>query len=282
MPIKPITQVLVRVDKALQDEITTDSGLKLYLDPTFKKEWACSVTATIAALPTNPKPQDKKILSQLKVGDEVAMSYQVVADFEFKGDGGQFMSMVEDNDYVKEFINGKGDTVKAYALPKRSGLPGAMWVGVYQSKKRELIDGIQGTESEVYRWLSQFPFGKTDIYTFNNLFSYNGEDYWRCFATDIFAKKVKGHWVAVNNRLICKPFDGEVPDHFLVNGNGLPEKVKIRYQDRARLMSGGKKLKLKKDAVISFDPKHCEKYEFDRKQYYLINENVVEGIWQEH
>lgn len=274
----PITQVLLTIPKALQDEITLDSGLKLYISPDYSKEWQAAVTATIAALPLKVSKKDEAIISQLQVGDEVAMSYQVVADFEFRGDGKQFMPTTEDDRYVKEFVNGKGETVRVYGLAKRSGFKGLTWVATYQNKKREVIDGVQGSEEEVERWLSQFPFGKTDIYSFNNLFEYKGQDYWKAYPTDIFAKKVKGHWVAVGDRVLCKPLEEEVPNEILLSINH-KETVKIRYQDRAVVISGGKKLNLKKGQIVSFESRHLEKYKFDNKDYYLINERLVQGIW---
>lgn len=275
---KPVSQVLLSIDKALQDEIVTDSGLKLYIDPSYSKEWNAASVATIVSLPINPTPKDKEILSKLYPGDVVAISYQVIADFEFKGDGGQFMPSTEDNPYVKEFINGKGETVRVYGLAKRSGFKGLTWIGTYQNKRREVIDGIQGNEEQVERWLSQFPFGKTDEYSFNNLFEYNGKDYWKCYPDQIFAKKVKGHWVAIGDRVMCKPIEEEAPAELLqlIQHH---ESVKIRYTDRATVISGGKKLNLKKGQVVSFSPGHCEKYKFGNTEYYLINERLVQGIW---
>jgi hypothetical protein len=278
-PLQPISQILLSVSKPLQDELVTDSGLTLYLDPSYSKEHNVAVTATIVQLPIRCSPKDKEIISKLNIGDEVAISYQVVADFEFKGDGNQFMSTLEDNDYVREFVNGKGETVKVYAMKKMSGILGVVWVGLYQNKRQELIDGVQGDEETVERWLSQFPFGKTDIYTFNNLFTHNKKDYWKCYATDVFAKKVKGHWVAVSDRILCKPIDEVMDDQFLINENGLPEKVMMRHQDRARVLSGGEKINIKKGSVISFDPTHVEKYKFGNNDYWLVNERVVQGKW---
>lgn len=275
---QPVSQVLLYIEQALQDTIVTDSGLKLYISPDYKKEWQAAVTATIAALPIKVSKKDEAIISQLKIGDEVAMSYQVVADFEFKGDGHRFMPSTEDDRYTKEFVNGKGETVRVYGLAKRSGFKGLTWVATYQNKRREVIDGIQGDEETVERWLSQFPFGKTDEYTFNNFFEYNGTDYWKAFPDEIFAKKVKGHWVAIGDRIICTPIDEDVPVELLQKIQH-HESVKIRRQDRATVLSGGKRMNLKKGDVISFNQSHVEKYRFNNLEYYLINERVVQGKW---
>lgn len=275
----PVNQVLLTIPKALNDELTTSSGLKLYLDPTYAKEWNSAVVATIAALPIKCSPKEKKILDKLKVGDTVVMSYQVVADFEFSSDGGRFMQTTEDNPHMREYTNSKGEWVKVYAMPKFTGISKIQWVGVYQDRNRKVIDGVQGTENELERWLSQFQFGKTDIYRFNNYFEYNGEEYWKCNLNQIFAKKVDGHLVAVGDRVITKPIEEEVPREIareIVKGT---DDVKIRYQDRGRVITGGKEKGIKKEQAVSFAQKHLERYEIDNKPYYLINQNLINGIW---
>lgn len=279
--LTPVSQVLLHIDKALQDELTTDSGLKFYIDPDYKKEWQASVTARVAKLPAKVSPKEKDIYDNLKVGDEVAISYRVVADFEFKGDGHRFMECVEPNNYVKDYRNGKGDRLSVYALPKRAGLTHIpMWVGVCQDKRGDVISGTQGTEDEVSRWQAQFPIGKTDEYSFNNFFAYDGEDFWKCNLTEIFAKKVKGHLVAIGNRVICVPVDEEVPQEALI-AQHRGHNIKIRHQDRARVLTSANK-NFKKGEIISFESDKLEKYEFFGKQYYLVNENFILGKWSDN
>lgn len=279
MNFRPISQVLLRIDKVLQDELITDSGVKLYISPDYKKEWRASVTATVVGLPIKINPKHKHIFDNIKIGDEIAMSYMVVADFEFQSDAPRFMPTTEDNPHIREYVNAKGEWVKVYALPKRYGITSHVWVGIYQDRAGNVINGIQGTESEINRWLSQFPLGKTDIYTHNNLFNYEGVDYWKCDLDDIFAKKVKGHWVAVGDRVICKPVEEVVPDKFLMN-ELRGQDVKLRYEDRGKVITGGKSKGVKKDETISFNPRYLEKYDFDNKQYFLINEKWIDGKWQ--
>lgn len=274
----PINQVLLKVDKALNDEIVTDGGLKLYLDPTFSKEWNAAVTATIFEIPAKVSKKDKRFLSQISIGDEVAMSFQVVADLEFKGDGDRFMATTEDNPHQQEYANGKGEWLRCYALPTRKGINKATWVGVYSNKRGEFIDGCQGSESDLARWKSQFPFGKTDIYNHRNLFSYNDNNYWKADPDQIFAKKVNGHVVAVGNRIICKPIDEDVPrekNDLIIR----TQSIKLRYQDRARVISSTRK-DIKKDYIISFRPMDIEKYTLWGQEYYLINERFVQGVWE--
>lgn len=279
MDIQPVNQVLIEINEALQSEITTDSGLRLFYDPSYKKEWAVSVVGNVIALPIKMNSKQKKIAEQLSVGDEIFFSYRVVADFDWESDGERFMPSTEDNPYVKEFVNGAGEKISMYALPKRSGLIGATWVAMYLGKGGNFISGEQGSEEEVERWMAQFPFGKTDIYKFNNMFEYRGKTYWKASIEDIFAKKVDGHLVAVGDRVICRPIEEDVPEN-VKSSLGYMGDVKIRYQDRGKILTGGKEKGLKKEQTISFSPTHNEKYEFYGKQYFLINQNFVQGVWQ--
>jgi hypothetical protein len=273
--LKPITQVFVCVKSAFTEELVTDSGLKFYIDPSYRKEWQVSVTGTIAALPAKVLPQYKKVFQSVSIGDEIAMSYTVVADFEFKSDAPNFMQVTEDNPHFREYVNAKDEWLRVYALP---GKISKVWVGIYQDRNRNIISGVRGSESQMERWLSQFPIGKTDIYTFRNLFSYNGTDYWKCGLDDIFAKKIKGHWQAVGDRVICKPVEEVVPEKLLIKEHR-GQDVRMRYQDRGMILTGGKDKGLKKGEVIGFNPRYLEKYTLDHKQYYLIDEKRVNGRW---
>lgn len=276
---RPLNQVLLTVPQAFTDEIVTESGLKLYLDSSYSKEWNAAVIATIADLPLKVLAKHQHIFDKLKVGDTVAISYQIVADFTFGSDAKQFIQATEDNPHHKEFVNGMGEWIRMYALPKRSGLEGVMWCATYTNKYRQFVDGVQGDEEEVYRWMSQFAFGKTDRFTFNNYFEFDGKDYWKADLDDIFAVKRKGHWVAVSDRVICRPIEEKVPDPYLIAAHKGHD-VKMRFTDRARVITGGKEKNIKKDSVVSFDPRHLEKYTFDNKEFYLIKQSMVVGTWQ--
>ena len=275
---KPLHSCLVRLDTAYQEEILLDSGLKLYLDPTYNKSWNATVTGKIAALPIRGKNKNENaILKELKIGDEICMSYRVVADFQFASDGKQFMSTLEDNPYMQYYINGEGEKVQVSALPTKDRK--IIWVGAYLDKYNQFIHGCQGTESEVLRWKSQFSFGKTDNYTFNNLFNFNGIDYWKCDLKEIYAKNKKGRVYAVGEKVICKPVEEVVPSE-VAEALGYKEEIKIRRQDRAEVLSGGKNKGIKVGQIISFDQKVLEKYVFFGKEFYIVNSNRINGIWR--
>lgn len=280
MDSTPLTSALVRIENAYQEEILTDSGLRLYLDPSYEKSYNCTVTGVIAALPLKAKNKyEQQILDQLEIGDEICMSYRVVADFQYASDAGQFMSAYEENPYMQFYINGKGEQIQVMALPTKVRGHN-IWVGTMSNQYGEFINGCQGTESEVENWKLQFPFGKTDNYIFNNLLNLNGQDYWICDLSEIYAKKVKGHIVALGQKVICTPVEEEVPEAVKASLKYIGKDLNIRYTDRAKVLSGGKAGGLKKGQIISFDPMVLEKYNFFDKNYYIVNENRINGIWK--
>lgn len=280
--LSPVSKVLLSLEKPLQDQIVTESGLKFFIDPTYNKNFQATVTGKIAALPINPRTRkEKEIMSQLEVGDEVCFSYMVVSDMTFSSDANRFISIHDTDDgNLREFKSGMGESIRIYAMHGRIS---KIWVGVYEDKRGRFVHGVQGTQAELERWMAQFPFGKTDEYTFNNFFEVDGNDYWKCELEDVFAKRGKdGHLVAIGDRIIMKPVDEEIPADVKMGINLFGKDAKIRYQDRGRVISGGKGKGLKKDAVVGFNPTFLEKYQFFDKEYYLINERYVLGTWSDN
>lgn len=270
---------MLTLDKAFQDEIITPSGLRLFLDGSYNKNFTATVTGTIAALPIKAQsPKDQKILDSLNIGDEVCLSYLVVFDVEYESDGNQFMPATEGNEMMRSWISGAGEKLDVVALP---GKITPTWVGYYRNKYGQLVDGTQGRQSDVERWLAQFPIGKTDRYYHRNLFNFNGQDYWKCEMQDIFAKRVNGEIISLSNRIICEPVEEEIPIEHKLQIANFGDDVKIRYQDRGRVLSGGDRKGVKKGDVIAFQPTILEKYEFWNKEYFLVNENYVHGKFVE-
>lgn len=268
--VKPVNKVLLCLDRALNDEIITEGGLKLYLDPTWDVHWNATVTGVVKGIPAHSN-------LNLKIDDVVAFSYRVIADRACNKKD-YFQPIFAPLPHLKRFMNGNGDKITFMAIP---GVISKIYVCTLVDKRNDLVDGLQGDEHDAERWLAQFNFSNVQDMRFNNLFDINGKDYWSSDIEDIFAKKVKGQIVSIGDRVICEPIDVDVKDRIeLLNGIVLPQKsVKIRYYDRAKVVAGGERLGIKKGDIISFDEEFVEKYEFWGKKYFLIKERRVNAIW---
>lgn len=271
----PIISCLVEISTAFQDEIVTPSGLRFFLDGSYNKNYTATVVGKIAALPIKAQSEkDAKILANLAIGDEVCISYMVVFDVEYESDGFQFMEVTEGSEMMRSWISGAGEKLDVVALP---GKIKPHWVGYYRNKFNQHVDGCEGDQSTVERWLSQFSMGKTDKYHHRNKFNFNGKDYWKADLQDIFAKRVNGEIVSVSNRVICEPVEEDMPLDIKYNIAQIGTDVKIRYQDRGLVISGGENKGINKGDIVAFPPNVLEKYEFFGKEYYLINESFVHG-----
>lgn len=281
--IKPVNSVFLSMEKPLQDEILLGNGLKLFLAAEYNRSWNATVTAKIAALPIDPTGENKEISEKLNVGDEIAFSYQVVDDVTFGKSGDYFMPTIEENPYVQRFVNSKDEVLSVTKLPPVFGKFTPIWVGLLLDRYGERIDGTQGNEREVKRWLSQFTFSGIQDYKFKNLLEVDGVDYWKCDYKYIFAKKQGDEIIALGDRIILEPIEESVKERFeIAEGIKLPyQTVKIRYMDRGKVVSGGERIGVKKGDIVSFNEQYKEPYDLWGKKYYLIKEKRVNGLWLE-
>lgn len=266
----------LKIDKALQDSIIMSNGEKLYIAAEWDIENNASVIGTVAYLPKVAKGENKSVLSQLEVGNEVAFSYSVCASTSFNDDTESFLETSEGSDYLKMFQNGKKQRIKVMALP---GNVSPIWVGVLNDKHGEWIDGIQGREIDVNRWLAQFQFGGSDQLRFTNFFDLEGEELWQCKYGEIFCKKVGDEVVAVNDWIVCEPILLDKTTLYnLENGLSLPPmSVCLKLTDRAKIVSGGG---FEKDTIIASAERFFGIYKLWGKEYMIIKKRNVNGTYE--
>lgn len=274
---QPIDKILVTMPAPLVDEIVTKGGIKLYIDPTFSPEFNATVTGKVCGLPTNPKSQDKEIVSKLNLGDEVAFNYKVVINKKFTHDPEKFTQMI-DTPNKRMFINGKKENIIINGLPYRGD---TIWVGVYLSNRGERIDGIQGNESQIERWLSQFNLSKDTPFVYKNLIHYDNQDVWQTDYIHVYAKKTDKGIESLGDRIIMKEVKVDITERAkIAKGIDLPDNsVILEYTDRGEVVSGGEALGIKKGDVVFFDRGLVEKYRFWDEEYLLIKERRVHFIY---
>lgn len=279
--IVPLNTVFLSLDKALNDEILLEGGSKLYLDPNYNPEWNATVTGKVAGIPKHPTGECAEVASKIKIGDEIAFTYRVVSDMCQTKVDDYFMPTKADNPQQQKFVNFKKDILTITTMPPVFRHIKDIWVGLLTDKAGNHLSGIQGNQSDVERWMSQFKFSGVQDLGFLNLLHCGEQNLWRCAFTEILAKKIGDKIIAINDRVICTPIEERVKERYeLETGTALPyQDVKMRYIDRARLVSGGEELGFKKGDIIGFEPNYCEKYQMWGKEYFLIKKRRVQGIW---
>ena len=280
MRLKPINKVLVTLPSAFTEEIVTDSGFRLWKDASYSKEWNATVVGKVAAISDYTKPDSQVISDQLDVDMEVVFDYKVVSDFDFASDSNHFHLVTPvESIYLRKYTSKSGMWINVRAFP---GTFGHQWNGWLQDKYLNRIDGAQGTEKDIEKWLAQFTFGKTDKYVFKNQLTVNKQPYWKVAYEQIFAKKVQGVWEAVGDKLLMIPLEVDVTEQVKISMGGIhiPESsLKARFYDRAILLSGGEEMGLQRGDIVAFDEKFLMKYEIEGRDYFLIRKSRINGKW---
>lgn len=272
--MRGVNHYLVELETPLTEKIKTESGVEFYLAPEFNFSWNVTVTGRVVLCPENKA----RSLEHIKVDDKVAISYQVVNQRKFTGDSHIF-KLESHHPNIMIYYNGKGEHLRVTKIPDH--IKKGAWVGVYIDKRHILLDGCEGTESDLNRWLAQFPMSNSKDFVFQNLVRVNDKYYWKVEKEQILAKKLKNRLFATSNYAICKPIVIDLSKRLsLVKGIHLaPNSVLATYPDRAKLISGGKEYGLNVGDEIGFDRQYVNKYMLFDEEYYLIKENRILCTW---
>jgi len=272
--------IFVTVKKAMNDEILLNGGLKLYLDPSYRPEWNATVTGIVSSLPKIPKGLNKKGVSSLSIGDDVAFSYSVISDMRFRNNSDSFAPALDGSDFMKWWINSKGEQIKVFAVP---GKISVRWTGMLIGKEGFPIDGRDlVTESEIGRWLAQFNFGGVQDFTFKNLLDIDGKDYWKVDPLLLLATKKNGQIISASDFIITKSINTDHTTYYnLENGLSLPPmSILATAADRGVTIEDYPELNIKKGEIVGFEPRFVNKYDLWGEEYWLIHKRNVLGTWR--
>lgn len=83
--MKPVfNKIFVQIEKRFQDEVTTESGIKFYKDPTFNQEENSTTFGTVVGIPENVDKVnvDPDFQHNVQVGDKLYFNFNVVLDWD--------------------------------------------------------------------------------------------------------------------------------------------------------------------------------------------------------
>lgn len=213
----------------------------------------------------------------IKTGDEVIFSYLVISEKVYVDSPDTFRKVQEIPGVTTEWRNDAGLMLRKFKGP----FPG-MWDAMAMSLKGELIGTSHGTEDQVDRFLSQFSFSNSKG-RFKNLFEVNGKDLWKVKKGFIMGVR-RGESVELfNNQVLALPLYVDMTTRVnLEQGLRLPDRyVQAEYDNMAKVVSGGKELGLKEGDFVVFEKKYVQKYKFWGKDYYVIPDRRVFGVFDD-
>ncbi len=163
LPKTPRDYLLVRLEKAFEDQIATKSGVKLYRDTFLTPEWSTTVVGTVVSVPntitkSEMKPAMNGFIPQAEVGGEIIFTYMVV----FEGDPRDGDSFYHKNQVL---INGeflwKVDYQYILGYFKDSEIiPASGYVFLQEMEDditgANLVDLLSGSNISMDKYLKQF------------------------------------------------------------------------------------------------------------------------------
>lgn len=273
----PTNRILLKLDKLYTDELITEGGLKLYFDPSFSPEWNVTCTGTVAALP-------RKALPDLQIGDKVYFTYHIVNERKWEDDKKFFVRNNLGNEYIREYTDKLGGTIKVMRFPNGKGFA-EKWGAAYINEYQVHIDGCQGSEKDIDRWLAaNFQYGYAQQMKYKNLIEISGDDFWIAKDVEIFAIKRGDELIATPGYAICKPLRIDIGMRVAIaEGIQVPENTMILIpEDRGEIIAmgpeKGMKISAKKGNTVLFNKKLVEKYEFDGEKLFVVKHNRILAI----
>lgn len=78
--------IIVTMDKAFEDEIVTESGIKFYKDTTYNAEWSTTCIGKVVSAPAiiSKRPDLRGLSNEVNDGDTIFFSYMVVFDGDYR------------------------------------------------------------------------------------------------------------------------------------------------------------------------------------------------------
>lgn len=266
-------QVLVSVASKFNDVLFSyknEAGeiASVYKVPEKDINWDVTVTGVVEV-------ECPKI--DLKKGDEIAFSYQVIASKKWNTRNDVFQQTVDSPGVLLEWTDGVGNTLR-----KVKSFFARKWDGFLLDKKKNLISHMSGDESKVDRFISQFNFS-SDKGKFVNLLNIDGKEYWKVTPNHLIAVKTDKGIKTFNNKVLVRKLEVDVTQAVeLAGGIILPDNyVKHVYPNRGVLVNDYDNLELLGGDIIGFEERLAEKYILWGQEYFLVKENRVLGVFKE-
>jgi hypothetical protein len=224
--------------------------------------------------------ENKPIFNDLDLGVDVVFDYKVVADFDYISDESHFHEVTpEGSIHIRKYVNKLGQWLNVRSVPTHFG---KKWVGWLQDKYMNFLDGIEGNEARLEKWLANFSFGKTDSFVFRNKVWVDKKPYWCVDFSQIIAKKHQGEWKAVGDYVIMAPLNVDVTKRVSLTAGGIhipDNSIQMRFYDRAIHLHGAEHMGIRKYEVVAFEQKYLIKYTIENVEYFFIKQSRVDGIY---
>lgn len=271
----PFDNVFVEIKARYDDEIHFNSGVKLYVDPSFNPNFHATVEGIVHSVPVNLRHSNAKINPIIRPGDTVLFSYKTVGDITFQDNTHLFRMTTKEEGYFTTWMNQERDTIRL-----EKGLKDNQWVAIYTDKRGDLVAGRTGNHGECEGWISSnFKFADGEGFTYDNRFYYDDKELWKVDYSLIFAIRRNGHMRMTGDYLLFEPIVENRPELIgkstLIRTEG--DRMCIR-EDKGWLRCGARGREgMREGDVLLFDANMKEKYNVEGHPVYIVKRQYVIG-----
>lgn len=271
----PFDKVIVKLKSHYSDEIQFQSGVKLYIDPSYNPNFHATSDGIVHSVPVGLRGSNSKIIPIIRPGDEVLFSYKTVGDITFQDNTELFRMTTKGEGFFTTWMN-----QERFTLHMEKTLKDRQWAVVYTDRFGEWIAGKVGTQGECENWMTRnFKFATGEGFTYDNKFYNSEEELWRVDYSYVFAIRRDGHMKMVGDYLLVEPIVENLPELIQSSRFIRPEMDRmIVREDKGWLRCGGRGSDgMRNGDVIYFDPNMKEKYNIQGKPWYVVKKQYVTG-----
>ncbi len=289
-PVCIQNNILVEIDKAFQDEIVLDSGVRFYLDNTYRPEWNVAVEGKVVSVPSQltignggvhsldfDRPKIEQVVS---VGDRIVFSYMVVMNRLMDENKGEIFEREKPtNPFITEWKNPNGlKIIREYKMNNKYEC------ALVDTKSGFCIDLVSGGSEDVESFMGRYMPSQSIGFNYRNLLQYDNKDYWKVdYSNAIAIKRGNGHYEMIGEYVMLEPIREPVRNTY----EGLIEVYEIAqdtdYRAIGKVVSigaplkGKKKLSVKPNDTIVTDIRFVEKYSIDGKDHWIVKQKYIYG-----
>lgn len=268
----PVNNLLIEMEEAFQETITTPGGLKLYIDTTFNPENHTTIKGKVVGIPDKmSKDPFFDFPPEVQVGDTLIFNYLVVFSRTEKTDIEAFFQ-TED----MMWQNGLGQVITMGQAPNPFNGK-SIWVGQLEDKEGEIIDLFSGKRDEVEKWVQSFKHTRNE----DLQYEYHLEDkIWQVPYSFALAYVRDGKMVPIGGNVFLEPV--QVPLALTFEGTSIiiPESLKQAEKKGAGIVkhigtprNSFPLLDAKEGDEVIFDPKYYERYKIQGKEYIIVKQH---------
>lgn len=269
----PADTVFVEIKNRYEEELKFDSGVTLFVDPTYNPNFHATMEGIVHSVPKTLKYDNRNIDAIIRPGDEILFSYKLIGDITHDGGPQLFRMTTKEEGYFTEWMNAEREMIR---MEKHFS---GRWAAVYTDTRGNLIAGKVGSGGEVENWVAtNFKFATSEGFTYDNQFQYDGKELWRVDYSYVFAIRRNGRLNMVGDYVLVEPIvekrskmislSLERPEgdrHCILENKGW-----CRY-------GGSKRFGFRDGDVVLFDPDLKEKYNFRGRPMYIVKRQYVFG-----